>query len=343
MVRGCSHHDPLAVLAAVVLIPDPLECLAQAAVERCVRFPLEDLLDETVVAVAAGDATRGGQIVTSSQRDAGDRLHFGDELVDGNELAGAEVDRRGDQVVAVRDHVDAFDAICDVHEASGLMAVSPNLDLAAAVVDGLDDFPADRRRGFLAPAVPGAVWAIHVVETGNEGLEVSLWPILLTEHLGDKLFPAVATLGHCRVGVGLLQRPDGRVLLEQGVVGARGRREEVPPNADPAGSLNHVGVDEDAAETLYAEPLDEAHSAHPGGQAIDLHRAVTHALASLLIATIEVKILDPRNAQVPVVKWLLVHRANAREASFMKVLGQVPADEAAAAGDGDEVVFLQFG
>src|SRR5438309_153081 len=123
-----SHDDPEAALATMVLIPDPLMGLTQAAFERRVRLPAELLLDERVIAVATGDPARGAEIVTSDELHAGDRLHFADELVDGHELAGSEVDRRCDQVVAVHDRVDALDAIRDVHEAPGLLAVAPGQD-----------------------------------------------------------------------------------------------------------------------------------------------------------------------------------------------------------------------
>ena len=104
-----------------------------------------------------------------------------------------------------------------------------------------------------------------------------------------------------------------------------------------------MGIDENASETFYAEPLDEAHPAHVGGQVIDFDRAVTHPPAGFLVATIEMQILHPWDAQVPVVKWLLVHRPDPREAPFVEVCRQIASDETAGTGDGDEVVFPQFG
>ena len=41
---------------------------------------------------------RGGEVVSSIQLHSSDSLHLIDEFVDGNQFAGAEVDRRGDQL-----------------------------------------------------------------------------------------------------------------------------------------------------------------------------------------------------------------------------------------------------
>ena len=68
----------------------------------------------------------------------------------------------------MHDHIDSSDAIGNVHEAASLVAVSPNLNLIAARFDSLDHFPADCGWRFFAPAVPGTMGSIHIVETGNE-------------------------------------------------------------------------------------------------------------------------------------------------------------------------------
>ena len=56
-------------------------------------------------------------------------------------------------------------AIIDEHERSRLLAVAPDFDLVPAGLLGLDDFPADRGRGFFAPAAPGPEWTVDVVES----------------------------------------------------------------------------------------------------------------------------------------------------------------------------------
>src|ERR1700745_1008649 len=103
----------------------------------------------------------------------------------------------------MRYHIVSFDQIGDVHEAASLVAASPNLNLTAVRIDSLDHFPTDCGWCLFAPAVPGAVGSIHIVETGNERFQSSLGPVLLAENFRDKLFPTISTFGHCRVGVGL--------------------------------------------------------------------------------------------------------------------------------------------
>ena len=49
-----------------------------------------------------------------------------DQLVDGDQLAAAQVERLG--VVALYDPLGAVDAVVDVREAAGLFAVAPDID-----------------------------------------------------------------------------------------------------------------------------------------------------------------------------------------------------------------------
>src|SRR5208282_1849299 len=72
--------------------------------EGCGGLPFEDLLDEGVVGVAARDAFGRVELVGAPELDSRDLLGQGDEMVDLDELGGAEVDGRGDQLVAVGDH-----------------------------------------------------------------------------------------------------------------------------------------------------------------------------------------------------------------------------------------------
>ncbi len=115
---------------------------------------------------------------------------------------------------------------------------------------------------------------VDVVEAGDGGLQPRSAQYSWQNISRHQLLPAVAALGHGRVGIGFLERADVGVLLQVGVVGAGRRGEEVALGAGPVGGLDHVGVDEDAAQALDAEVLDEAHAAHVGRQVVDLHRAL---------------------------------------------------------------------
>ena len=65
------------------------------------------------------------------------------------------------------DLADALDAVVDVHEAAGLLAVAPDLDLVLAGLLGVNHLAADRGRRLFAAAVPGAVRAVDIVEAGD--------------------------------------------------------------------------------------------------------------------------------------------------------------------------------
>ena len=74
---------------------------------------------------------------------------------------------------------------------------------------------------------------------------------------------------------------------------------------------------------------------------IDFHRAFADALAVVLVAHVEAEVLDAGHVQIPLVKRLLVHGADVGEALLLEIQGQVAGDEAAGAGDDDQIVLLQ--
>ena len=244
------------------------------------------------------------------------------------------------ELVAVRDHVNALHAIVNIHEAAGLVAVAPDEDVLFAGVHGFDDLAAERRGRLFASAVPGAVRPIDVVEAGDEGFHAAFHPVFLAKHLAHQLFPAVTALGHGRVGVGFLERAHVGVLLEQDVVGAGGRGIKIAAGAGAISGLDHVGVDENAAQAFHAEPLDEAHAAHVGGEIIHFDGAFADAAAIVLLANVEAEVLGSGHVEIPLVQRFLVHHADVGEAFFVKIKGQVAADETAGAGDDDQVTLL---
>ena len=171
--------------------------------------------------------------------------------------------------------------------------------------------------------------------------EAALGPVLLAEHLAHQLLPAVAALGHGRVGIRLLQRRGVGSLLQLGVVGAGGRGEEIPLGARAIRRFDHVRVDEDAAQALDPEPLDEAHAAHVGREVVDLDRALARPPAVLLVAQVQAQALHAGHALVPLGQRLLVDGPNPREALVVEIARQRPGDESAGPADDDQIVFLQ--
>src|SRR5688572_11860652 len=107
------------------------------------RLPAQLPLDHGVVRIPAVDALGRPEVVRPLQLDAGDLLDDAHQLVHGDQLARAEVDRLQD--LAARDGQRPMDAVVDVHERAGLRAVAPDLDGRLAAVLGLDDLAADRR------------------------------------------------------------------------------------------------------------------------------------------------------------------------------------------------------
>src|SRR5271166_1743403 len=157
-------------------------------------FPAEQLANEGVIAVAAVDALGSAQIVIPLQLHA--RNLFGDvhKLVDGDQLAGTDVD--GFQNVAFKEIDDALYAVVDVHEAAGLLSIAPDFDLVFAGMFSLQHLAADGGRRFFASAHPCAEGAIDVMEARNAGLEAKILTEVAAHALGEELFPSVAVLWH---------------------------------------------------------------------------------------------------------------------------------------------------
>lgn len=111
-------------------------------------------------------------------------------------------------------HVDAFGTVIDVHEASGLISVTPDHDLSTLRVERFNDLAAHGGRCFLTSCVPRPERAVDVVKPHNEGLHAALGPVLLAENLRHKLFPSIASFRHGGTDDGFLERPDVRVFLQ---------------------------------------------------------------------------------------------------------------------------------
>ena len=102
----------------------------------------------------------------------------------------------------------AVDAVVDVHERAGLLAVAPDLDLVLARQLGVDHLAADRGRRLLAAAVTGAVRAVDIVVARDPGRDAVVLAEVAAHALAEQLLPAVAVLRHRRIGVLFLERGD---------------------------------------------------------------------------------------------------------------------------------------
>ena len=119
---------PFALLSGVILFLNPFEGLSQAMVQCCAGLPFQFLLDKRIVAVATGHSTRRVQVVIPFKLDPRDFLDLRDQVIDGNQFAGAQVDGGSNQVITMHDLVDAIGAIINKHEAARLMPIAPDAD-----------------------------------------------------------------------------------------------------------------------------------------------------------------------------------------------------------------------
>src|SRR5690606_24789265 len=160
------------------------------------------------------------QVVAPPELHAGDLLDDVDELVDGDQLAAADVERLVH--VAAGEAQGPLDAVVDEHEAARLLAVAPDLDLVGAGQLGLGHPAADGRRVLLAASGPGAVGAVDVVVAGYVGGQAEVLVEVAAHAHAEPLLPAVAVLGLGGVGVGLAQGLHlGRPLVLGGVDAGR--------------------------------------------------------------------------------------------------------------------------
>src|SRR5205814_9187440 len=99
------------------------------------------------------------------------------------QLVGSEVEGLG--IVALRDPVDALDAVRDERERAGLLAVAPDLDLVA--VGRNRHLARDGRRRLLAAAVVRALGAVDVVEPRDARLQAVIVAVVAAEELAVQL------------------------------------------------------------------------------------------------------------------------------------------------------------
>src|ERR1043166_3721359 len=311
------------------LVVDPRVGFFQAIAQTDVRFPVQIFFDQRVVAVAAVHALGRLEIVPALELDAGDGFDDVDEAVDRDDFAAAEVDRFED--VAVEDLLRAFQAIRDVHEAAGLIAVAPDFDLVFARTFRLDDFPADGRRGFLASAVEGAVWSVDVGIAGDAGDGAEVLAEMAAHAFAEKFLPAVTVLGHGGIGVGFLEGDDVFAHLFVRGVNAGGGGVEETFDAGFLRGHEQVGVDEHREHAERAVVFDEAHAAHVGGEIVNDGRVLQRLFAGVLFLEIELEIVDVGEALVPFVERFQVHGPHVRVPLPEEVRDEVAADESAAA------------
>src|SRR6202030_1506393 len=98
----------------------------------------------------------------------------------------------------------ALQALVDIKERARLLAVAPDLDLAAR--GRLGDLAAERRRCFFLAVVPGTQRSEDVVIARDAHLHPLVALIGEVEPLAEELLPAVLAVGRGGIG-GILRGP----------------------------------------------------------------------------------------------------------------------------------------
>src|SRR5688500_18468418 len=105
----------------------------------------------------------------------------------------------------------------------------------------------------------------------------------------------------------------------------------------------YVGIDEHRQHALRLVSLDEPHAAHVGGE-VEYEACTARGLiGGGALAQVELPVLHVGKSLVPLVQGLDVHRADPPVAFASQLGHEVPADEPAAAGDKDQVLFSDKG
>src|SRR5437016_6589707 len=197
---------------------DPPVGVCQPLLERNLRLPLQHRPEACVVAVPPPHPLGLGQVVPAPDgfpRGAGHEVH---QLVDRHQPVGTEVERL--RVPRSHQANDALYTVFDVTVGACLVAVAPDLDLAAAGYKR--NFATNSRRRFLAPALVRAQRAVDVVEPHDAGVEAMVLGIVPALPFAEQLFPPVSVLRIGRVRVLLFERSHIGLVLEVLRVDARG-------------------------------------------------------------------------------------------------------------------------
>src|SRR5690606_15715739 len=126
------------------------------------------------------------------------------------------------------------------------------------------------------------------------------------------------------------------LLLLRVVDACRGGVEE-SLDAGVTGREKHVRADEHAEHARGLVRFDEPHAAHVRGEIVDLVRPLARLAAGSQVIEIELQVFNVVEHLIPLVEGLDVDRSNG-EALFTEMAYQPAADEAASAGDDDEIV-----
>lgn len=257
------------LLVADHFVVDPPVGDFEAVAKLGAWFPAKDFLDERIVAIATIDAFGGAEVVVALEFDAGDIFNDIHELIDRDAFGRAEVDGIVPRF-AVGDHVDAFEAIGDVHERAGLITIAPDFDFVFSGKFRIDDFATNGSGGFFSTAVPGAERSVNIVESGDARRNFEVFSEVAAHAFAEEFFPAISIFGHCGISVFFAKECfDFLFALFVRIVHARAGSVKEAFCSVFAGAEEQVRIDQDADHAEALVEFDEAHPAHVAGEVED--------------------------------------------------------------------------
>src|SRR5829696_4383586 len=135
-------------------------------------------------------------------------------------------------IVGAHNSVNALYAVVDIHERTGLLPISPNLDFAPIRSQGR--LATDSCRSFLFTSFVGTQGSVDVVETNHSSLEAVVFIVVSAKLFHKELFGAICLFGVSRVRILFLQIRNLRTLLKVlRVDTGRGGEEESLKGIDP--------------------------------------------------------------------------------------------------------------
>ena len=222
---------------------------------------------------------------------------------------------------------------------------SPQISISSVPASfAVRDLAADRRRRLLAAAVVGAVRPVDVVVARHPRLDAEVVVEVPAHALREELLPAVAVLGHRRVGVLLPQR--GHVRTPAG-----GRRCRRTPTRSRSAARRPASLPAISRCVLISTEimhsglvrLDEAHPAHVAGEVVDVRDAVgrppRHASSERRSAT---RLSTPGSTWYHSSSGLMSTARRFVKPCLLQVADEPAADESASAGDEDRIVLREI-
>src|SRR5690606_10249710 len=150
--------------------------------------------NEPIVGVSSPNTLRPGN-VTDRKALAGDFHDHASELVDRHHLLGPDI--YGPREIRSHEPQCSLDALVNVQEGTGLLAIAPNLDFSP--IRSFCHFAADSCRCLFPAAGPSPFRPEYVVVPCDTNLHTVVSMVRQIEPLAKQLFPSVFAVRSCGI------------------------------------------------------------------------------------------------------------------------------------------------